>query len=467
VPARPEFLQAWRKLRPHVLLFLGLSVVYHSNLRPIGSTDTFGASLTPLAIVLDHSVYLDRFGPWLYRHFPFSRGPVMQSRGHYFSGFPVGAGILVTPLYLPLALARNLPDWQPGSLVMLAIILQKFAATTIAALSSVVLLLLLKRLTSPAWAWALTLVYALATPTWSISSQAMWQHGPGELAIIGTLLFLQRWSEQRDSRELWMCGFCAACALMVRPTNIVLLPAMLAALLVAKAVLAEHARFWVLPAAGGLLTLLYNLYVFHRVSGSQSAAELTTPLLAGLAGIFLSPGRGLLIYTPVAIFALCAFLPHAAAERRKHLPLLFATLIFTLLHCVVIAKWRDWWGGYCWGPRLLTEIMPPLIVLMALGSSVLEMSWPRRSFAVLAVWCCGMQILGAYFYPKGYWDVAPRPAIQAPQRLWDWSDNPIRRTLLAGPTWGPYSIVGAALTGGLPAATRRMRELRVNPYDRD
>jgi len=454
-------------MRPYILLFLGFSLAYHSNLRPIGSTDTLGASLTPMAIVLDHNVYLDRFGPWLYTHFPYSRGPLRQSRGHYFSGYPVADGILAAPLYFPLAFVPGLRNWPPGSLVTLAVMLQKFAATTVAALASVVMLLLLERITSRGWAWALTLVYALATPTWSISSQAMWQHGPGELAIAGTLLFLQRWSERRGSTDLWLCGACAACALMVRPTNSLLLLALLAALAVSRAALREYLRFLVLPVAGGLLTMLFNLYVFGRPSGSQSIHELTTPFLQGLAGVFLSPARGLLIYTPVAAFALCAFLPAAGPARRKHLALMTAAVSFAVLHLVVIAKWHDWWGGYCWGPRLLTEAMPALMVLMAVGVAAIQKPWPKRAFAVVAIYSCLIQAVGAYFYPKGYWDVVPLPAARARQRLWDWRDNPIRRTIMGGPDWEPYAIVGAAFSGGVPAAARRMRELGGNPYDRE
>ena len=225
---------------------------------------------------------------------------VHASHGHYFSRYPIGAALFVTPLYLPLAFAGRLRDWDPGSLVMLARIGGEFAATAIAALSAVVLLLLLKRITTARWAWLLTLLYALGTETWSISSQALWQHGPGELAIIGCLYFLQRWSENRARNDwLWLCGACAAAAFIIRPTNIVLLPALLAALLLAKASLTQHIRFWILPLLGGLIIASYNFYVFHSVSGGYLVASLNGSISAGLAGLILSPGRGLLIHTPV------------------------------------------------------------------------------------------------------------------------------------------------------------------------
>jgi hypothetical protein len=118
---------------------------------------------------------------------------------------------------------------------------------------------------------------------------------------------------------------------------------------------------------------------------------------------------------------------------------------------------------------LLTELVPPLIVLMALGVPAIEDSglgaWPRRAFAVLALNSVLIQALGVFFYPKGHWERTPRSVDRARSRLWDWRDNPIGRTVVAGPTWESYAIVGAALTGGLAAAQRRVGELNVNPYE--
>ena len=56
------------RLRPYIFLFLALSVIYHANFRPVDSSDSLPASLTPLALVLDHTICLDRFVPWLHAH---------------------------------------------------------------------------------------------------------------------------------------------------------------------------------------------------------------------------------------------------------------------------------------------------------------------------------------------------------------------------------------------------------------
>jgi hypothetical protein len=462
---RPLASRMLARLRPYILLFVGLSIVYHANLRPVDSGDSLPASLLPLAILLDHTVTLDRFVPWLRAHVWYTNSVVDQAHGHFFSHFPIGGPLLATPLYLPVALFAP-SHWDVASLVTLARILAKFAATTIAAMSAVLLLILLKRITTERWAWWLAIVYALGTETWSISSQALWQEGPGELAIIACFYCLERWTVDRATAGwLWLCGASAAMALIVRPTNSALALALVVALIAAKGNRKEHLRLWIPLAVGGLLVASYNLYVFQRPSGGYAMAILSGSTLTGVAGLLLSPGRGLLIYTPVAVFALCAFFPSAAVARVRHKPLLMTAALFIILELLTMAASIRWWGGYTWGPRLLTEIAPALIVLMAAGVAVMDRPWPRRAFATLAVYSVLIQAEGAFFYPKGHWDAGPPSVDDAPGRLWEWRDNPIGRTLRGGPFWEPYAIVGAAFTEGIPAARRRMREVNVNPYE--
>jgi hypothetical protein len=105
------------------------------------------------------------------------------------------------------------------------------------------------------------------------------------------------------------------------------------------------------------------------------------------------------------------------------------------------------------------------VVLMAIGVSTLHRPWPRRAFAALALYSVLIQAVGVFFYPKGHWDGTPEGVDAAHGRLWNWKDNPVTRTVAGGLYWEPYAIVGAAFTGGIPAARRRMRELNVNPYE--
>jgi hypothetical protein len=310
----------------------------------------------------------------------------------------------------------------------------------------------------------LTFIYALGTATWSTSSQALWQHGPGQLAITACLYSLERWwTDRKLSRWIWFCGVCAGAAVMMRPLNIVLLPGLVLALLLSRAPIRDLLRAFTPAVAAGLLVLTYNLIVFQRASGAYGTI-MERNWIGGLSGILFSPGRGLLVYTPVALFALFAFSSRSRTARAAHLPLFAISVTFIGGCCLIVAAWPKWWGGYCWGPRMLTEIIPPLIVLIAIGAPAFNNIWSKRLFATAALYGCAIQAIGVYFYPNGHWDNTPIPVDIAPGRLRNWKDNPIRRTINAGPVTEPYSIIGAGLKGGIPGANRRMHELNVRPY---
>lgn len=444
------------RLRQYVLLFVCLSALYHSNLRPIAAGDSLGASLIPFSVTLDRSLSLDRFGPYLQGHTWYGGGVVHQSGGHWYSLYPIAGPLFISPLYIPVVAVPRIRHLSPGAMVAIARVLEKFAAVALAAAAVLALLSLLLRIVPPRQAWLLALVFALATGNWSTSSQALWQHTFGQLAIIGCLCAIERFGQVR---WYWMAGICAACAVAIRPTNILLLPALALAIWLRGARWRDVTAAFLPSAVAAILVAAYNLMVFDRLAGGYPV-PLNGPFLAGLAGILFSPGRGLLIYTPVVLFALTAFAPKSRAIRQKYRPLIAASAAFPVLQIALVAMWPAWWGGYCWGPRLLTEILAPLMVLIAIGLPAL---W-KRAFIVAAIYGCLIQALGVYCYPKGHWDATPVSVNDDPSRLWNWSDNPVVRTARGGVAWEPYAIVGAFATGGPGAAVRKLGELGINPY---
>ena len=104
------------------------------------------------------------------------------------------------------------------------------------------------------------------------------------------------------------------------------------------------------------------------------------------------------------------------------------------------------------------------MILIAVGLGAIRWRGLKCGFAGLAVYCCLIQALGAYCYPKGRWDQLPASVDSHPARLWDWVDNPVVRTARGGLAWEPYAIVAAAATGGWPAAAKKLKELNINPY---
>lgn len=89
----------------------------------------------------------------------------------------------------------------------------------------------------------------------------------------------------------------------------------------------------------------------------DEALRFTTPLLAGLYGLLASPGRGLLLYAPLALVGLGRLffrgVPPAVRALCGGAPLL---LLLT------VARFEGWHGGSAWGPRHLLPVLPLLAV---------------------------------------------------------------------------------------------------------
>ena len=101
---------------------------------------------------------------------------------------------------------------------------------------------------------------------------------------------------------------------------------------------------------------------FGPSTGQLEASWWSAPL-SGLTGLLVSPSRGLLVYQPWVVLVLPGLWK---ARRANRLPgwKMFCVAAITL-HLALVANWRIWWGGHCWGSRLLTEIVP-LLMLLAL-----------------------------------------------------------------------------------------------------
>ena len=61
--------------------------------------------------------------------------------------------------------------------------------------------------------------------------------------------------------------------------------------------------FGAFPVAVGAVVAAYNLHIFGRITGGYGNA-FGAPFWPGLAGLLVSPARGLFVYTPVALFSL-------------------------------------------------------------------------------------------------------------------------------------------------------------------
>ena len=443
------------------LIFIGSFLVYQANLRPVASADSLAAALLPFSILLDHSFNLDRFVPAL----PADAYFLHEKNGHFYSSYPVAQPVMLTPFYLPVCLILNPARWPAGDLILLARIVEKLVAGDLAAASAAIFFLLLDRLTSRRNALVLAAACAFGTSAWATSSQALWQHSGGGLMLALTALALQRWNENREERKfLFLAGMCSGLALMMRPANALLAGAIVLVLLLRGERIRALAVFLPPVVLGGFLTAAYNLWLLADLRG-YTTQPFDARFLDGLAGVLFSPSRGLLVYCPFLIFAVVGM----AAWRKREPDMLSLPLsvsaAFCLAHLILIGAWPDWTGGYCWGPRLLTE-MAPFLVLLILPAidAVMASGWRRGAFAILLLYSAALQFVGTFCFPNGRWHDTPVSASLQPERFWDWNDNPIGRTIRGGLVLTPHAILLEGALHGKDAAIRKMKSMGLTGF---
>jgi hypothetical protein len=425
-----------------LLVCLLLFVLYNANLRSITSGDTIPARLLPFSLLLHGSLYLDGLiDPYLVvSSRPASRNYfVKQIRGHYMSMYPILTPVLVTPLYVIPAwwLSRQSTDNFFSVLLLLANTMEKVSGSLLAALSAGVLLLALRRVASGVVSILVTLTYGVASTTWTISSQALWRQGTAELCF--ALLLWALLGDPGARRFGFWVGLSLAMAAANNPAYTIF-----AAVFFVYFIRHNRQGLWRFSApliVIGAVVFAYNVYFFGRVLGGYPGPTVRPyvnfppgyfqgTMVGAVAGLLVSPSRGLVIYVPWAVFALWGAVrlwkePTYAWGRY----LLAATALVVL----VDARYGNWWGGYCYGPRYLTDILPVLaFVLLPVWSRIQAGPVLRVAFALAVAGALWVQIVGAVCYPMGWWDEFPRSVDLHPGRLWNWSDTQIARTWKGG-----------------------------------
>jgi hypothetical protein len=396
------------------LVFFVAIVVYNSNLRYIASYDSYATSLLPFRLLSGHGLTVDPSDAVS----PVAYSVVRSRTGQLVSFFPVVAPLLVTPLYVPVAwLVPRVID--PG---VARVLMEKLAASVLAAASVALLFLALRRLTTERIAWLLALAFGFGTLTWAVSSQALWLQTSSEFLLA---LCLWRFVRGVDTvAAAAVLGLVAGLLAANRPTDAVFAGAF--AVLVWRTNRRAFASFSVTAGAAGAATLAWNVVHFGHVLGGYGVVFLSSDRmvhgagLAGGAGLLLS-NRGLLLFSPF-LFGLLAY-RHGRARMRG------TTL---LLVCYAVSIWVhgrawDWWGSYCYGARYTLHGLPVLFVALAEPA---ERLWTGMRTRILFL--AGMllafvvQVAGAFFYPGG-------DSGNAGFGLWSYAKAPPFLALASGP----------------------------------
>jgi hypothetical protein len=370
-----------------------------------------------------------------------------------YSRFPLGQSLLALP-FVAIALAAR--EFFPGTLSFVAhLVINALPAAESAAVCALVFLLIriLGRShselhLSPWTSMAVALTTALGTQMWP-ASRTLFADMSATLLLTFAFYALVR-ARHTGGGAGWVlaAAWAAALAVLCKTTFILAAPALAAygffavgrrnnePSLSSKSFLALAVLPFALVVVG---QLWYNHYRYGSIwlSGYHERREedfgFSTPLLAGLYGIFLSSGRSLFLYSPpclLAFFGARKFLGRASAElgliAGASLPLVFT-----------YAKWWAWDGGWEWGNRFHLFLLPLLMWLGApawqwFDRKLLPVVVRRVRLVLLASLIAAsfyIQGLGLLIRPDAYWEMVGNDEMSIAvhrgyeKGVWDIRDN--------------------------------------------
>ena len=324
----------------------------------------------------------------------------------YVNTFGIGSAIVGLPVYAILDLFVDIESdrywwWHGGALT----------ASLLIASAALFIFWASRRFVTPLPAFLVALTFGLGSCAWPISSQALWQHPSNTFFLTLSAYFLIGIPERKHYAAY--CGAALGMAVWCRPTSAVVV------VCVGVYLLWVNRRWFAAFVLGGLpfaaILAAYNGYYFgnplefgQTVTSKRIALATTgsddlwqSPLWESLPGLFISPSRGLVFFSPVLLFGLVGgVLAWKVPRYRPLIPLQVATALLIL----VASKWYDWWGGSTYGYRSIVDTAPFFALLMIpVIERVVANHRMRMLFGALLIWSIAVQFVGAYSYSLTGW----------------------------------------------------------------
>lgn len=168
--------------------------------------------------------------------------------------------------------------------------------------------------------------------------------------------------------RMFAAGLCLGLAILVRTDSLLLLPLFWSDWKGMKKLAVGLAPFV-------FIMLFLNWYRFGSpfLDGhGQDPAIAIEPFKGGIPGLLLSPGKGLLYYAPLCVFAL-----FFQKDWKLWTPFALSLVFHGMLH--------DWSGGTGWGPRFLFTTLPFMLLPLTRKDTGGK---PFRIIAILGIVVC-------------------------------------------------------------------------------
>ncbi len=432
----------YREISTVTIIFIICLFVYLINGRTLGSGDTVPNSILAFNLLENHTLNFDNLRGTYLQEYGGGYFFINSIQGELTSLYPIGTAILTFPLYLIFYLYLKIystpVDLTSHDFEYYRLLFEKLAATLITAITVIFFYLSSRLKFDRKTSLISTLIYAFATNAWTTNSQGLWQHGAINLCLIISIYYLLKANRDRlknDILPLIIAGFFAGLLPGIRPTSALFT---MAALVYSLLNFRLKSVWFILGLTSVFPSIIWNLYNFNNLVGGYSKLfqnsdgklyliNLEYFINTGF-GLLFSPSRGLFFFSPILIFSLFGayiLFKSRFARDEKLIGLMIIAAIFIFIN---YSFYIIWWGGHCYGPRFLTDILPIVCYLINYSIVNYKKSIVKQiilgSIVILSVY---PQAVGAFGDTGFYWNPYPLEIDHYPERVWQIKDNQIQR----------------------------------------
>ncbi len=401
---------------------------------PLTSYDNHGVNLTAASLLLHGTAELSRIlddreatGSFTFGKHPYSIVPT--ARG-YFSSYPIGSLPFVLPVFAVGRLfggdfryERN--QWRSA----------KLTAAALTAFTLVLFFLVAASLAPARAAFTLTAWLTVGSAFLSTLSHGLWSQGAVVFWLTFALYCETRKRSPGEAGPLFWQGVAFSFLFAARLSSAVLIAVL--GLWIAWRTRREWWRYGWLVAGAAVAALPWGAFyqwAYGSPLGIQSVQAVGVapfPIWGSVTGMLFSPGSGLFVYQPWLWLPLLGAvvaggLRGGGVEWKRWAPGMVALV---LVHLGLQSLWVAWTGGYCWGSRLLSEVLVPWALLLL---PVVEWGLARPRGVRWAVAIALVSLVphfNAVYLDGDRWINDPLPGYESTKpyeyrNYWQWSDPP-------------------------------------------
>lgn len=344
--------------------------------------------------------------------------------GHIYYYYGPGSSVLSAP-FVAVANALGVTASDPSGAhdPLGEMKIQTRLACLLMALLAVVFFLTARFALPLRWSILVASFGAFGTQVWSTATRALWAH-TWMIFLLGFVI-LMLVAHEIKGRRLRPVVLASLLSWMffVRPAAVVPIVVVTAYILIWRREL--FLSYALTGLAWLALFVVYSYYHFgqllpnyYRLGNELSARAFGV----GLLGNLISPSRGVVVFVPFLLFVAYLLTRYWRYVSRR---LAILALAAILLHVALVSSFPIWWGGFSFGPRLLTDAVPWFVLLTIIGLKAALRNLRGPEFvagALLLALSIGINGRGAISEATAMWNVRPASVDEHPERLWDWRD---------------------------------------------